>query len=207
LAVVTEPNQVEQLIAKFKESPAKSSAVTGLAVILVIAWVRLIVGGKTSPTPAQAASTHGPAAVKTAETDESASYEKPDSNSGLRDWAQRPVKPLARNPFAIALDNYPRDGAQADVQTVGNSYWDLVKKSMSARADQQEERQILMDNVRIAAGALKLQSTIMGAQPGAMLNGELVREGSVVAGFRVVKIEARQVIVEREGVKLALMMD
>jgi hypothetical protein len=78
---------------------------------------------------------------------------------------------------------------------------------MSSRADQQEQRQILIDNIRIAAEALKLDSTIMGATPGAMVNGEMVREGSTVAGFRVLKIEARQLIVEREGVKLAIMMN
>jgi hypothetical protein len=35
----------------------------------------------------------------------------------------------------------------------------------------------------------------------------MVREGSVVDGFRVLKIEARQLIVEREGVKLAITMN
>jgi len=53
---------------------------------------------------------------------------------------------------------------------------------------------------------LKLQSTVMGPQPSAMVNGEMVREGSVVAGFRVLKIEARRMIVEREGIKLAILM-
>lgn len=206
MAVQTETSRMEQLLAKFKESPGKSSMVTGLAVILVIAWVRLLAGGKTGPAIAQAFSAHSPAAVKTDELDNPIP-EATDFGSGLRRWAQQPVRPLARNPFAIPLDNYPRDGAQENVETIGSGYWDLVKKSMSARADQQEQRQILMDNVRIAAGALRLQSTIMGARPAAMLNGEMVREGSVVAGFRVLRIEARQVIVEREGVKLALIME
>ena len=78
---------------------------------------------------------------------------------------------------------------------------------MSSRADQQEQRQILIDNVRIAAASLKLQTTIMGAHRGAMVNGTMVREGDSVSGFRVLSIEARQVIVEREGVKLALLME
>ena len=39
-----------------------------------------------------------------------------------------------------------------------------------------------------------------------MVNGEMVHDGDNIAGFRVLKIEARQVIVEREGVKLALLM-
>ena len=40
----------------------------------------------------------------------------------------------------------------------------------------------------------------------AMMNGQLVGEGSVVADFRVVKIEPRKVIVERDGIKLAIEM-
>jgi hypothetical protein len=64
-----------------------------------------------------------------------------------------------------------------------------------------------VDNVRIAAEALKLESTIVGPTPGAIVNGQMVREGSNIAGFRVLKIEPRQVVVEREGVKLAVSMD
>jgi hypothetical protein len=78
---------------------------------------------------------------------------------------------------------------------------------MSARADQQQQRQILVDNIRIAAESLKLDSTITGATPGAMVNGEMVHEGSLVAGFRVLKIQTRQLIIEREGVKVAVTMN
>jgi hypothetical protein len=51
-------------------------------------------------------------------------------------------------------------------------------------------------------------------KPKAVLNGELVGIGDVVAStagearttFRVLKIEARRIIVEREGIKLAVPM-
>ena len=64
-----------------------------------------------------------------------------------------------------------------------------------------------ISSIRIAAEALKLESTIVGPTPGAIVNGQMVREGSNIAGFRVLKIEARQMVVEREGVKLAVTMD
>lgn len=201
-----EQNHVEKMVATFKASPAKSSVVTGLVLILVIAWVRLL-GGKAGPAAVQAARSMVAPAVAMQEDDKPESHRAGETDRGLRQWAEQPVKALGRNPFAIPLDNYPQDGAAESAEASGDGYWNLVRKSMSARADQQEQRQILMDNVRIAAGRLKLESTILGMTPVAMLNGHVVREGSTLEGFEVLKIEAREVIVEREGVKLALLMN
>jgi hypothetical protein len=39
-----------------------------------------------------------------------------------------------------------------------------------------------------------------------MVNGKLIGEGSVVAEFRVLKIEARRIVVEREGIQLEIQM-
>jgi hypothetical protein len=193
-------------MAVFKASPAKSSIVTGLVVIMIVAWVRLLCGGKASPASAQAATGASTNALLLRQ-DRPAARRETNEGPQLRQWAEQPTRPLTRNPFVIPLDSYPHDGTKIATEVSGAGYWDLVRKSLVSRADQQEQRQILVDNVRIAAGSLKLQSTIMGAIRGAVLSGQMVREGSIVAGFHVVKIESRCVIVEREGVKLALMMD
>ena len=116
--------------------------------------------------------------------------------------------PSAETPSSFHwIISQPTAQKTTDPASAVAGYWNLVGKSMSSRADQQEQRQVLIDNVRLAAESLKLESTILGAAPAAMVNGQLVREGSVVDGFRVLKIEPRQLIVEREGVKLAVMMD
>ena len=78
---------------------------------------------------------------------------------------------------------------------------------MAQQADQKDKRENLIANYRAEAAKLRLQSTMMGSQPRAMVNGELVREGSVVASFRVEKIEARRIIVEREGIRLEIQMN
>jgi hypothetical protein len=196
----------ERLIAAFRASPGKSSTVGGLAVILVVLWCRFLFFGHPP-----AAASGATARISTGSEDYLPSFPTAAHAAGetdsLQQWARQPVRPLTRNPFAIPLDLYPRDGAAADNASAQTGYWDLVGKSMSSRADQQEQRQILIDNVRIAAASLKLESTIMGAHPGAMVNGNMVRVGDTVDGFRVLSIEARQIIVEREGVKLALLMD
>ncbi|MGD0463810.1 MAG: hypothetical protein ABSB74_15085 [Tepidisphaeraceae bacterium] len=195
----------EKLIAGFRASPGKSSTVSGLAVILVFMWCRFLFWGHPPAAASGAtAQVDSPPAVWSVPT----AWRPAGEAVSLQQWARQPIRPLIRNPFTIPLDDYPRDGTGvADGGTSQTGYWDLVGKSLSSRADQQEQRQILIDNVRIAAASLKLQSTILGAHRGAMVNGNMVREGDNVAGFRVVNIEARQVIVEREGIKLALLME
>ncbi|MGD0542480.1 MAG: general secretion pathway protein GspB [Tepidisphaeraceae bacterium] len=195
----------DKFIAGFRASPGKSFTVSGLAVILVVLWCRFLFWGRTPAAASGAtAQVDSPSAVSSVPW-----ASRPGGEDvSLQQWARQSIRPLIRNPFAIPLDEYPRDGASVAVGgTSQTGYWDLVEKSLSSRADQQEQRQILIDNVRIASASLKLQSTILGAHRGAMVNGNMVREGDTVAGFRVVSIEARQVVVEREGIKLALLMD
>jgi hypothetical protein len=197
---------MEKAKAAMRASPGKSSAVTGLALIMVVAWVRVLFGGHTSPATAQGATaSQSPTA---AQETFSLPHAVDQSGATLQQWAREPIQPLARNPFTVPLDCYPMDGSNGnDLATGGTGYWNQVSKSMSSRADQQEQRQILIDNIRLAAESLKLESTIMGSTPGAMINGQMVHEGSVVNGFRVLSIQARELIVEREGVKLAVTMN
>ena len=77
-----------------------------------------------------------------------------------------------------------------------------------------KQRQFLLENLQQQASQLSLQTTVMGMKPKAVVNGELVGVGDVVASgtgesrttFRVLKIEPRRIIVEREGIKLAVPM-
>ena len=62
---------------------------------------------------------------------------------------------------------------------------------MDAQADQQHKREILIQNLRQQAGQLQLTSTVMGPRPKAVINGQMVGEGEIVAQFRIVKIDAR----------------
>ena len=119
---------------------------------------------------------------------------------------------MGRNLFAAELDHFPRHGPhnpQSDAASAleTQAFWDRVAKSMSDQADQRRERQVLVDNLRLRAAKLRLQTTVMGAKPRAVINGELVGEGDVIASFRVLRIEARRVVVEREGIRLDITMN
>jgi hypothetical protein len=208
------PSWSEKVLETFRNSPKKMSLLGALTVMLVIAWLRLFIGHH-GPSAAQGAMppSISPAAqgpdVRVLDDSEAPQTPRPGAVAAapLQQWAHQPVGQMQRNIFAIPLDYYPRDGAHGGDDTRGaTGFWDQLAKSMSAQADQQEQRQILIENVNIKAAALKLQTTMMGSQPTAMVNGEMVREGSVVAGFRVLSIEARRMIVEREGIKLEILM-
>ena len=84
----------------------------------------------------------------------------------------------------------------------------LLKKSPAWSAEESEEPESEMsaaDRVARQAGRLHLQSVLMGTPPRAMIDGQLLGEGDVVANFRVLKIEPRGITVEREGIKLEVL--
>jgi hypothetical protein len=60
--------------------------------------------------------------------------------------------------------------------------------------------------VKDQARALVLQSTVLGAQPGAIINSGVFHLDDNIGGFRIVAIRARQVMVEKDGVTLAIEM-
>lgn len=127
----------------------------------------------------------------------------------LAAWASHPVGPLDRNLFLIQYDYYASENSRTapDAKPVDDGFWDRLEKSLAQHADQRKERQILIENLQSQAAQLKLQSTVNGSQPKAIINGTLVKEGDVVASFRVVKIEARRIVVEREGIQLEIRMN
>ena len=81
-----------------------------------------------------------------------------------------------------------------------------MEKSLMLQADQRDKRENLLANYKDQAAKLRLDSIIWGAQPKAMIEGKLLAEGDVVASFRVLKIEQRRIIVEREGIRLEILM-
>lgn len=191
--------------AAFRASPGKASFLGVLVVVLGIMWIRVMSGGSDTPKPA-AASTVAVSGKSSATTP----IQRDAAWNALRQWLASPITPVDRDLFAVKLDYFPQDGTQiAKVlrPPSGDGFWDQLAKSMASKADQVKERRILIENLRLQAAQLKLQTTLMGRQPHAMVNGVLVSEGDVVASFRVLEIQPRRMIVEREGVKLEITMN
>jgi hypothetical protein len=198
----------DRIVAAVRKDPKRAGILTVLVAILAVLQVRLQMNHGEGGSRATAALTAQADNSAPTPSISGAPLSKPqDAAAALRAWADAPSVPINRNLFAVNLDRFPQDGARTAVPNMSTSgFWDELAKSMTLRADVRKERQILVENLQQQAGQMRLQSTVMGATPKAIINGELVGEGDVVASFRVLKIEPRRIIVEREGIKLEIQM-
>ena len=193
----------------------KAAVLTFLLTLLGVMWVRMAM--KNGDTPAQAiagAKLSGGASHPMTSAERQAARSA-EASGAFRHWLNAPLTPMNRNLFAVNLNHFPSEGNRtSEANQAGGGFWGEMAKSVSAKADQSKERQILVENLQNQASQLRLQTTVMGMKPKAVVNGELVGVGDVVASgtgearttFRVLKIEARRIIVEREGIKLAVPM-
>ena len=202
----------DKIYQAVRNDPQKAGILTVLVAILLVLQIRLQMSERDAG-PAHAAAntapdgTDNPPPFGAVATETHATARPLDSAAALRAWMESPSAPLTRNLFEVELERFPHDGSV--VQTTNKDvvgFWDELAKSMTFRADVKRERQILVENLARQASQLRLQSTIMGASPKAVIDGGLVGEGDVVASFRVLRIEPRRITVEREGIKLEIQM-
>lgn len=196
-------NWITKVQRAVQAEPRKAAILGVLLVVMGLAWAKVAGQGGVSPA---AASANQPAGTEAAVRP--GSPVAPASASPLlAAWCRTKVSPVTRNLFAVKLDFFPQDGTGAgggprDPQ--GDGFWEQLAKSMTARVDQQKARQILVENLRLQASQLDLQTTLVSDTPRALINGEMVAEGGVVSGFRVTRIGAREVVVEREGLRFVV---
>jgi hypothetical protein len=210
----TQPSWLTGAIAAMRKDPKKAGVLAMLAVLLVVMAVRTVGPGR--PRGASAASVTSALGRKNSSGAGAGNNANPQQRHGpaglqqhLLRWAERPVPQLTRNLFAVRLEYFPVEGPRTGAGGAGRAddgFWARLEKSLVLQADQRDKRENQIANYMAKASSLKLQSTMMGPQPKALVNGELVGEGDVVAEFRVVKIEARRMIVEREGIRLEIQM-
>ena len=206
----------DTLVRQAKADPRKATALAVLVTVLAVMWYRVMTGaGPSSASAYQVAAGLGASTAFAAGpgTPTGADPARPTrsaaATAALQEWAlRRPIAPLSRNLFVVNYDLFPTDGARPPEVAIhvdrGDGFWDQLAKSMAARADQIKEHRARVETLRAEAATLKVQSTLMGASPKALVNGRLVGIGDVVASFRVTRIEARRIVVEREGITFAL---
>jgi len=204
--MATQPAQtcVARTLWQMKAQPKKTAAMTILVGTMLIMWGRILLSGDSSAPSAARATSMAIADTGRPRVD---APQLSRTAQALADWLSRPMPPAPRNLFTVKMEFFPQDGMAAPAPAAQtNTFWDELAKSLSVHADQEKARRILIENLRQRASKLELQSTVMsGSSPKALVNGTLVGEGDTLDGFRVVKIEARRIIVEREGVKLEIL--
>lgn len=195
-------------IALIRKDPKKAAVLVVLGLVLGGMWFRLVSSGKAQPSVA-AASVAGATPSKNRKAPPFKKTTSANTHDAMLEWLATPINPISRNLFVIRTDRFPLAASKnsGDSAAPQQTFWEALAKSVNTRADQMEKRQNLIQNLQEQAGRLKLESTVMGARPKALINGELVGEGDVVASFRVLRIEARRIIVEREGIRLEIQMN
>jgi hypothetical protein len=135
---------------------------------------------------------------------------KNDTSAAMQRWLTSSPAKIGRNLFAVQLEYYPQMSAKSARTNKSED-----DKSAAQEADVVKEWMTRSEAVQLQARQLKLQSTVMSAAvPQALISGQMVKEGDVVAStpgdsssdFRVLKIEPRRVVVERDGIKLEILM-
>lgn len=190
-----------RVAAALRADPKKTTLMSVLAVVLLVVVGRLVLGN-AHPAGALAA------LVQTGHVAAPAPRPVVSGKNALAlsRWLSQPQTNLSRNLFATRLDYFPTDNSAASANAGSGDFWSQLGKSIAQATDEETKRENLKESFRQQAGKLRLQSTMAGAQPRAILEGKLVAEGSVVEDFRVEKIEARRVILERQGFRFELGM-
>ena len=195
----------KRIQAALRGDPRRATIFLVLLTVLLVMWARLFMGNHS---PAQAVAEHLVAAVDGSASDNTTAprtTRRQQTGLSLSDWARQPVNPLSRNLFSVPYDYYPRDPNHPQPnQNADNG----AAKSAAAQADLLKERRILVENIREQAASLSLEGIVMGPNPKASVNGQLLGVGQDIGatGFRIVKIEPRRVFVESHGIRIDLAM-
>jgi len=209
--------QLYKIKTLLTSDPKRTGVLGVLVLVLVVMWGRMMSTSGPAPASAKAVTSNSKTASAPAQAGR-VNYRSTTDLPALQKWLAEPIGLSERNLFQVRYEHFPRDGSRRKENPVvgPTGFWDELAKSMTSQADQRQRRQYLVENVQRQAASLKLQSTLMSGQlPRALVNGEQLGEGDVVAvgtgstrtEFRVLKIEARRIIVEREGIKLEIQMN
>ncbi len=167
-----------------------------------------------------------------------AAAEPPAVRSSLREWLDQPVRPPARNPFAtsdVVIDPVAESAAESGGVAPEQKSPPFHADGIQRREDVTPSPDVGPAHPLVQGGAtdrpartasasgtrdeqarqVRLQSTLTGTVPTALVDGRMIREGDVVAtgsgmsrtSYRVLKIEARRIILEREGIRSEIPID
>ena len=219
----------QKLVASLPEPLRRDAKKTAVLSGLLLAFAGVMYvqfGGSDGTAEAEVAPEPAPAQAAAPAPAPKPPVKQSSPASRVARWLETPPPALDRNVFLMRVENFqtvapPAQAAAAPAAAVRvveeDLFWDELAKSMGARADQRRQRQIWIDNLAAAAGRIRVQTTIMGHTPVAMINGRRAGVGDTVSAaigaggqstvaFRVVAIEPRRVVVERDGLKFEVTM-
>ncbi|MAX23532.1 MAG: hypothetical protein CMJ19_03420 [Phycisphaeraceae bacterium] len=184
---------LQQQKALLLQDKKKLGLIVGLACVMLLLWGRLIL--KQVPRTAVAT----PAATA------AATPSSTPSTDALRRKVVNPDKPIVevdippvsqRDLFAVNLSEYPMQEEPEAKQEVS----DTIKND-------QPQPDAVEEQLQTMVGRIRLQSTVMGARPAAVINGRIVQVGQTFEGLVLKEVRNRQVILEFNGRLVSLRMN
>jgi len=130
-------------------------------------------------------------------------------------WIDQPSRPINRDIFAIRTEGFavrrsPSASEPVVVDRGETSFWKRLDKSLALRADQKKQRLERLNRLVRMCELFKVQSTIMGQQPTAIVSGRMVRRGDrlLTADPEVIvvveRVDSRSVLVRVDEVMIEL---
>jgi len=191
----TTPGLKARLQAEVKRDPKKAAILGVLVLVFLIVAVRMAAKRVGSPKAGSAAARPAAATPETAK-----------SANGATNVGQ----PQGADGDPVELANVPID---RDIFTPSETYFPIKTK----QPDKAPKRPRVMDPNAVArakrletealARDLTLQTTMVGKVPTAVINGRILRIGSVINGFKVIEINTRSCQLEKDGVRVLLEME
>lgn len=201
-----ENSWTKHLPAIVRREPKKAITLAILGVVLLLMAARQVSGGPAKATAA------APTASKPADNAQKLSAAPAAVGSEyVLAWVEMPIERPRRDGFAIDYAQYPavEPIPRQDSNGATLGFWEDLRKSVVLQADlslqQQTRRQALVASAR----GLKLQTTLQGASPAALIDGQVYRPGDEIEAadrvrFRIVRVEERSVILEASGLRVEL---
>jgi hypothetical protein len=189
---------IDRLLRAYRHDPKKVAAVAGLSLLMAVLWGRMLFNG---PGPAAAAV---PQSAGTVVLPKKPAPAGSPADVALLQWLDTPRPVVARNLFGIDTEAFPKPVLTGNTGRADSS--DPAGKSGGSGADDKSE-QTAADAVKAEAGKFKLQSTLLGLHPLAVIDGQLIGEGDDLGSFKVERIQARRVTLVHDQQRIDLTME
>jgi hypothetical protein len=207
--------RLDELAIQLKENRGKSAVLGGLTLVLIVFVARFFVGG--SPKLVGAASVMTPAPTIDVPTDAASDADKKVAAAGALWTVLKEKRGLSAaeafyfDPTFYTLDPDSKSARDAVLQSTAVAQEKAAAaKPVDAGDDAirtaRVQRAALLARVREDARSLIVQSTVVSNPPTAVINAGIYGLNDQVNGFRIVSIRARQIIVEKNGITLAIQM-
>jgi len=181
--------RIKQQLLADKRKLGLMVSLLGLALLL---WGRLLL----KDVPRTAVADPEPKQVAEAEPEPDTETIRRRTRPTVR-VADRPMR--YRDLFALDSRYFPlAEDASQKPESPDKSPGDLV--------DEQDERRRLRLAVESQARSLKLQSTMLGKDSRALINGVLLEPGQTIEGFELKEVRSRQVTLVMRGIEVTLEM-